>query len=390
MQRRFVREAEAAARLSHPNLVAVYEAGQESAICYIAAEFCPGPTLSQWLRQREQPIAVRLAADCARQLAEGVQHAHGRGVLHRDIKPSNILLDATAATTNAQTATDEEELCPKLTDFGMAKLLEQSSDETRTGAMIGTPAYMAPEQAAGRARELDARTDVYALGAILYELLTGRRSAQGESDVEILRRLVFEEPIAPRRMRPDVPRDLEAICLKCLEKEPNRRYVTAQQLADDLSRFLRGEPTEARPPRPAERLWKWARRRPMIAGLSAALSLLLLTLVVGSVAFSINLHAALVRMRSAVYTGEIRLAQDAMLNNDVGQALELLARHAPTEDDSARGEFAWQFLTNTLHRERARLPRHPGDVYSLSFAPDGRRLATACRDGRVRIWDWRR
>ncbi|MGD9648318.1 MAG: WD40 repeat domain-containing serine/threonine protein kinase [Pirellulales bacterium] len=389
MQRRFLREAEAAARLSHPNLISVFDAGEEGPICYIASEFCPGPTLAAWLRQRAGPAPPRWAADCVRQLAAGVQHAHGRGVLHRDIKPSNILLAALPGPSSRRSAGRVEAFCPKLADFGMAKLLEHANDQTRSGALIGTPAYMAPEQASGQLRDVDARADVYALGVVLYELLTRRRPFEGASDVEIIARVIGEEPRPPTRWRTDIPRDLAAICLKCLDKEPARRYVTAQQLADDLGRFLRGEPTEARRPRTAERLWKWARRRPVIAGLSAALLLLLATLIVGSVTFTVRLQAALAKMRSVVYTGEIRLAQESLLNNHTAQALAILARHAPANDESARGDFAWQFLTNAMNRDVGRLPRHPGDVYCLAFSPDGDRLATACGDGRVRVWDWR-
>lgn len=389
-QRRFLREAEAAARLSHPNLISVFDAGEEGPICYIASEYCPGPTLSQWLRQRDEPVPPRWAADCVQQLAAGVQHAHGRGVLHRDIKPSNVLLAPLPGQSSRGSTEPGDMYCPKLADFGMAKLLEHANDQTRSGTLIGTPAYMAPEQATGQIREIDARADVYALGVVLYELMTGRPPFEGSSDVEILARVTTDEPRSPSRVRPEIPRDLAAICIKCLEKEPARRYATAQQLADDLGRFLRGEPTEARPPRFAERVWKWARRRPVVAGLSAALAVLLVLLVVSSVAFSFKLQTANAHLRQGIYSTEVRLAQDAMVNNDTGRALELLRRHAPDTDDSSRGDFAWQYLTNALHRELGRLPRHPGDVYSLSFAPDGRRLATACRDGRVRIWDWRR
>jgi serine/threonine protein kinase/WD40 repeat protein len=389
-QRRFLREAEAAARLSHPNLISVFDAGEEGPIGYIASEYCPGPTLAQWLRQRDEPAPPRWAAECVQQLAAGVQHAHGRGVLHRDIKPSNVLLAPLPGQSSRSSSEPADAYCPKLADFGMAKLLEHANDQTRSGALIGTPAYMAPEQAAGQLRDVDARADVYALGVVLYELLTARRPFEGASDVEIIARVISDEPKPPSRLRPEIPRDLAAICVKCLEKEPARRYATAQQLADDLARFLRGEPTEARPPRVTERLWKWARRRPVVAGLSAALAVLLVTIVVGSVTFNVKLQAAVTRLQRGIYASEVRLAQDAMLNNDTSRALQLLRQHAPEVDDSARGEFAWQYLTNTLHRARARLPKHPGDVYSLSFAPDGRRLATACRDGRVRIWDWRR
>ncbi len=310
LRRRFLREAEAAARLNHPHLITVYDSGEHDSICYIAAEFCPGPTLAEWLKARSEAVPIAMAAKIVQQLAAAVQHAHGRGVLHRDIKPSNVLLDrrksgdggregkggagwaqkpspsaerlsvrsAAVVSSCLQPSASGLQPFPKLTDFGMAKLLERDGEETRSGALVGTPAYMAPEQARGNVRELDARTDVYALGALLYEILVGRRVFESTSDVEALRMVLFEEPVGLRKLRPEIPRDLEAICLKCLAKSNTARYATAQQLADDLERFLAGRPTEARPLGALAQAWKWAQRRPAVAALLAVVALSALSL----------------------------------------------------------------------------------------------------------------
>ncbi len=315
LRRRFLREAEAAARLCHPNIVAVHETGEVNSLCYIAAEFCPGPTLAQWLKSQCKPVAVKVAARIVKQLAEAMQHAHGRGVLHRDIKPSNVLLSRLKAeqeipgSQGAQFAGPKEDelirpddsvagMCPKLTDFGMAKLLERDGEETRSGALVGTPAYMAPEQAQGCVRNIDARADVYALGAILYELLTGRRVFETQSDMEALRHVLFEEPVAPRKLRAEIPRNLEAITLKCLAKQREARYATAQELADDLNRFLAGRATEARPLGAVERSWKWARRRPTIAALWAVITTATVMLFGTVIGYNSRLSDEVVRDRA--------------------------------------------------------------------------------------------
>ena len=276
MRRRFLLEAEAAARLNHPHLVSIYDSGEDGPICYIAAEFCPGPTLAGWLNERLTAVPIATATRIVKQLAEAVQHAHDRGVLHRDIKPSNVLMcppaDKSAGTQSSNDSdphfSDTDRLSPKLTDFGMAKLLENAGDQTRTGALVGTPAYMAPEQARGEVRNIDARADVYALGALLYEILTGRRAFQSDSEVEALRRVLFEEPVAPRKLRKNIPRDLETICLKALSKDARRRYPTAGEMAADLGRFLEHEPILARRVHPVEKGWRWLKRRPLVAAVA--------------------------------------------------------------------------------------------------------------------------
>ncbi len=414
LRRRFLREAEAAARLSHPHLVSVYEAGEEASICYIAAEFCPGPTLAEWLKSRKEPVPIDTAARVVKQLAEAVQHAHGRGVLHRDIKPSNVMLtrpQAESQPTQLATTTDENKpiagsvdgdaAFPKLTDFGMAKLLEREGDETRSGALVGTPAYMAPEQAQGRVRDVDARADVYALGAMLYEILTGRRVFESASDIEALRHVLFDDPVAPRRIRHDIPRDLEAICLKCLAKERDARYVTAQDLSDDLGRFLAGQVTEARPLVAAERAWKWARRRPAIAALWTVVVVAAATLFGVVVAYSARLSSEVTRAdrarevaqreaeasRRLLYAADVGLAQGAYQADNVPQMLEYLQRHIPKNGQEDLRSFAWHYLQGLSHQEALSLEGHDDEVFCVVYSADGRRLATASKDGTARIWN---
>lgn len=260
LRQRFRREAQAAAGLEHPNIVPVYEADEQGPICWIAYAYCPGETLSHWLARQSSPVPVNDAASLIATLADALDHAHGRGILHRDLKPANILIAVGSQPL----------VTAKITDFGLAKLADDSAGMTKAGAVIGTPAYMAPEQAQARSI-VDGRADVYALGAILYELLTGRPPFRGETDLETLQLVKDSEPVAPRQLRPKLPRDLETVCLKCLDKDPNRRYATAADLRDDLRRFLAGEHVRARPISSPARLARWCRRRPAITGLIIAL-----------------------------------------------------------------------------------------------------------------------
>lgn len=271
LQQRFLREAHAAAGLDHPNLVTVHEVGTVGPACYIVAQLCSGPTLAAWLREQTEPAYVRLAAGIVARLAQTVAYIHSRGVLHRDIKPSNILLEP--AEAEGPDPDGSLPFTPKLTDFGLAQLQDDSAGLTRTGTVAGTPAYMAPEQAEGKTASIGPATDVYALGVVLYELLIGRPPFTAATHVEILRQIAEGSIARPSALRPNLPRDLEMICLKCLEYEPERRYPSAQALADDLERFLRGEPVSARPVGLLLRFEKWRRRRPLVAGLAAALVL---------------------------------------------------------------------------------------------------------------------
>jgi serine/threonine-protein kinase len=262
---RFRVEAEAVARLRHPNIVQVYDTGEADGSPYFSMEYLEGGALAD--RVRDEPLPPRRAAELVEALARAMQHAHAQGVIHRDLKPSNVLLGADGT--------------PKVADFGLARLLDAEATRTASEVVLGTACYMAPEQAAGRSRDIGPATDIYGLGAILYCLLTGRPPFERGSWVTVLERVRTEEPTQPRRLRPDVDRDLEAVCLKCLEKEPARRYAGAGALADDLRRYLSAEPTQVRPPGRAGRAWRSARRHPWLC---AAAVLLLLVAAAGPVA----------------------------------------------------------------------------------------------------------
>ncbi len=255
---RFVREAEAVAALRHPNIVQIYEFGEVEGHPFYTMEFVGGGSLAEKLGGAVQP--ARESAKLVSTLARAVQAAHEAGMVHRDLKPANVLLGG-----------DEE---PKITDFGLARRLDRDSELTNTGARIGTPSYMAPEQMLGHPAALGRGVDVFALGAILYEMLTGRPPFRGESLSDTERRLANEDATWPSRINAKVPRDLETICLKCLEKDPHQRYASAGELADDLDRFLRHEPILARPVPPAERWARWVRRNPLPTALAVTLILL--------------------------------------------------------------------------------------------------------------------
>jgi serine/threonine-protein kinase len=256
---RFRREAEAVAALRHPHIVQVHDAGEVAGRSYFTMEYVEGGNLGHSLAGQPQP--PRYAAELVATLATAVQFAHQSGFIHRDLKPANILLTADGA--------------PKITDFGLVRSIEAGPQFTRSGALVGTPSYMAPEQALGRASAVGPAVDIYALGAVLYEMLTGQPLFDGLTTGEILQKVIAEEPVPPSRLNAKVPRDLETICLKCLHKSPARRYASAQDLADDLHRYLDGKPVLARPVGLLERAAKWARRRPAAALLLAALLVML-------------------------------------------------------------------------------------------------------------------
>jgi len=264
---RFRNEAESAAALDHPGIGPVYEIGEHHGQHFFSMGFVDGPSLAD--RVKDGPLDQREAADIVRKVAEAVAyaHEHEKGVIHRDLKPANVLLDPHKE--------------PRVTDFGLAKQMKLDRDLTNEGAVMGTPAYMPPEQAEGEKKKIGPRSDIYSIGAILYCLLTGRPPFQSPREIDILQQVTSLEPIAPSLLIPSVSKDLDTICLKCLEKSADKRYQAAAELAAELGRYLNGEPIQARPVSRAERLWRWCKRKPTQAGLIAVSILLLLTFSIG-------------------------------------------------------------------------------------------------------------
>ncbi len=274
---RFYSEAQAAAQLDHPNIVPVFEVGEYEGQHYFSMGYVDGRSLAA--RLAKGPLPPREAAELVATVAEAVEYGHRQGVIHRDIKPSNILIDSRGR--------------PRVTDFGVAKRIGSGSDLTATGQVLGTPSYMPPEQAAGQIRAIGPPANVYAFGATLYATLTGRPPFQSATQVETLKQVIEREPVALRQLNAAVPRNLETIVLKCLEKPIPRRYASAQALAEDLRRYLQGRPILARPVGRWEHAWRWCRRQPVVAGLSAATVLLMVLVAVTSTVGYVSTSRAL-------------------------------------------------------------------------------------------------
>jgi hypothetical protein len=300
---RFRTEAEAVARLQHPNIVQIYEVGEQDGLPFFSLEYVDGGSLDQKIDGTPWPS--RPAAQLVETLARAVHHAHEHGIVHRDLKPANVLL----ASGGREPPEDHPhsggsrpplaDCTPKITDFGLAKKLDQAQGQTQSGSILGTPSYMAPEQAEGKTHDIGPAADTYALGAILYELLAGRPPFKAATPLDTVLLVISAEPVSPRLLNPKVNRDLETVCLKCLEKAPGRRYESARHLADDLRRYLAGEPIRARPISRAERLWRWCRRRPGWAALIAVSVLSAVLLIGGGVWFNRRLRGELARTQQA-------------------------------------------------------------------------------------------
>jgi serine/threonine protein kinase len=336
---RFRREAEAVAQLQHPGIVQIYEVGEQDGLPYIALEFVAGGSLAAKLAGT--PLPPEQAAALLELLARAVHAAHERGIIHRDLKPGNVLLAGEPGRVSAgwfapdqsppgADATGLAHLIPKIADFGLARRVEVGHALTATGAVLGTPSYMAPEQAAGEGKRVGPAADVYALGAVLYECLTGRPPFQGPTPLDTLLLVVSTEPVPPRRLQPKVPRDLETICLKGLHKEPAKRYASAAALADDLARFQRGEAIQARPVGRLERGWRWCRRNPALA---AALAAVLLALVLGTAVSTWQAAAARQAERRAEASfRQARQAVDDFAARAVEQLRDVPGAHAARQE----------------------------------------------------------
>ena len=417
---RFRTEAEAVGRLQHPNILRVYDCGEADGQPYLALEYVEGGSLKE--RLDGTPWAAQPAARLLETLARAVDAAHQQHILHRDLKPSNILLSvvrrpSSVATDNGQRTTDNNGE-PKVSDFGLAKRLDGgagATHSTQAGTILGTPAYMAPEQAAAGRKPVSPATDVYALGAILYELLTGRPPFTGEMPLDVLLQVLHDEPVAVTRLRPNVPRDLATITHKCLAKDPARRYASARELADDLRRFLERKPIQARPVGVGERLVKWARRRPGIAALCLAV-------VLGTGA-GLGLAGWQWRQAERSAAAESRASLEALEKAESAerarQQIERLLVSAEIDKANTlceRGDLTWGLLLLAQALDRAvrvgdadleRVVRtaltawrqvfvvpqaalpHADWVWDVTFSPDGKRVLTGSKDRTAQLWDAR-
>ncbi|HLJ95694.1 MAG TPA: serine/threonine-protein kinase [Gemmataceae bacterium] len=398
---RFQAEALAVAQLHHPNIVQIYEVGESEGLPYLVLELVEGGSLAQ--RVQDGPWAANQAAPFVETLARTVHFAHNQGIIHRDLKPANILLvsgggvrgepSKNPSADDPPRSTHHAPLTPKITDLGLAKQLDVDEKLTNTGTIVGTPSYMAPEQAEGRSKDVGPATDVHALGVILYELLTGRPPFQGASTLQTLEQVRQHEPVPPHRLQPGVPRDLETICLECLHKESQLRYASAQELADDLQRFQEGKPIWARPAGLVEQGWRWARRRPTLAALLLVIALIVLVGFPGVTWLWLqaeqerqakeeqHLRADQEAQKALVqaYRGNLAAANASFNDHDVSDAAQYLRAASP-----ALRSWEWQHLASRLDDSRAKLQFPEAEAIGLCL-PENKIVAAA--NHQVKLWD---
>lgn len=382
LRERFLREARAAAGLDHPHIVPLYEVGEVGTLTFLAYAYVPGPNLAEWLQRQTQPMPWRQAVALVADLAAAVEYLHGRGILHRDIKPGNVLLQPRSDDPTAWV--------PRLTDFGLARLTDEGTRLTQTGTLLGTPAYMAPEQAAGQNQEIGPGTDIFALGCILHELLTRKTPYHAPSDFNVLQLLATEDVSSFRSQVPGMPRDVETVCLKCLARMPKDRYATAADLEADLRAVLDGRSIQARPQRWPERLWRQARRRPRMT-LTLALVLAALAAVTTWGEIRSQRHTRIARTREQLdYLRRIPDTQRLLDQGDGVTALEQLNALRPAAGAVDLRNFEWRLLWERCRRDGLRLRIEPGaHVQATAYTPDGQSILTGDSKGCLNLWNAR-
>lgn len=388
--KRFYAEAEAAANLDHPNIVPIFEVGQLEGQHYFSMGLIEGESLDRKIRLG--PLEPRDAAEIVKTISHAIAHAHNQGVIHRDLKPGNILIDNSGQ--------------PKVTDFGLAKIVTSNNELTATGQVMGTPSYMPPEQAQGMTEKMGPLVDVYSLGAILYTLLTGRPPFQTANPIETMYQVVKQDPVSLRQLNASVPRDLETICLKCLEKNQSARYDSAAELADELDRYLLGKPIQARAVSSLERTWRWCRRNRMVASLSAVIAAVLVigTIIATSFAITARQQATVAEQKAVELQLQLRRAENEQHANqlraiqrgcqpnaqkevNIEEAERVLANMNP----DYRNSWETRYARNLLRRKARIIPGHPDKSITrwLEFNKDASRIAAGNTDLTISVWDTR-
>lgn len=394
--RRLAREAEYLARLDHPHLVPVYETGFAEGRFFLVSAYVQGSDLAEWIQESlaaSGDIPWQQSVELLIQLAQAVEYVHGHGLLHCDIKPANILLDRAP------------QLTARLTDFGLSRVMTSAQPSSVSGDLVGTPQYMAPEQAAGKTRELSPRTDVYAMGAVMYELFTGRPPVPQDQMLAMLRYVMEHEPIRPRLLRPGLPGDLEAVCLKCLEKDAARRYPTVRALQEDLHRYLAGDPVHAQPPSRLRALATGMRKHPALTSVIMAVIIIVFGVLLGLFAHSARLNVVNKQLLSAqaeilheqqvgrdhenalklqAYPDQIRLAALALDRHDRQTALRILERIPEDTPDLHLRGWEWRYLRHLASMQTSRvLAEGSSAIHTLAIHPDKEHLAYSGEDGVV-------